>query len=60
MNELLAAELEIRFTDFRLCEVKFALFALHNFDGNITCIKGPGQRGTYSGSIRAGRTGYFI
>jgi hypothetical protein len=41
MNGLLAAEFEIRFTDFRLCEVKFSLFALHNFDGDITCIKGP-------------------
>jgi len=42
MNGLLAAELEIRFTDFRLFEVKFAFFAIHNFDGGITCIKGPG------------------
>jgi hypothetical protein len=35
MNGLLAAELEIRFTDFRFFEVKFALFALHNFDSDI-------------------------
>ena len=42
MNGRLAAELEIRITDFRLCEAKFALFALHSFDGDITCEKGPG------------------
>jgi hypothetical protein len=42
MNGLLAAELENQFSDFRLCEVKFALFALHIFDGDITCIKWPG------------------
>jgi hypothetical protein len=57
MNGLLAAELENRFTDFRLCEVKFALFALHNFDGDITCIKRPGKRSTYSGSVQGGRPG---
>jgi len=42
MNGRLAAELEIRITDFRICEVKFALFALRSFDCDITCEKGPG------------------